>query len=177
MLSFPRVSEAAWKFLPFGQEVNDIQVFRPSPNPLIWLGTDHGVVLVRGSDTLWLHPSNSELPIANPNEPSPWYRTHAYTALDSSGGYWVASPWWNLLYRIDTLGRVAIHTDAVGGLKDGDSDRVVAITADTGGVLLGRANGKIERLNLSGTLTASFRVETPSYLSSLAWLRDRKSVV
>lgn len=134
-------TDTTWQYIPYSNEVTDIKLFRKSPNPLLWLGTNHGVVRIKGTDTLWLHPTNSTLPseIISPNQYIKPSEQATLTAMDSSGNYWIGYKSLHKLVKIDTTGNVTV-IDSSGTAPIGDLGGLV-ISKST--VYFANQNGKI----------------------------------
>jgi ligand-binding sensor domain-containing protein len=134
-------NDTTWQYTPYSNEVTDIKLFRKSPNPLIWLGTNHGVVRIKGTDTLWLHPTNSKLPseIIFPNQYNKPFEQATLTAMDSSGNYWIGYSSLRKLVKIDTAGTINVidssSTAPIGNLGG------LAISKST--VYFANRNGKV----------------------------------
>jgi len=172
-------TDTTWQYTPYSNEVNDIQIFRKSPNPLLWLGTNHGVVRIKGTDTLWLHPTNSALPyeIIDPNTHRKYDEQGTFTALDSSGNYWIAYRYKHKLVKIDTLGAVTVIDSGLaapiknlGGLSATKSDIYFGNqdgTVYTRGI---KSNGIWSPVSGTSTLDAGIRLTAIETRNDTLWV-------
>ena len=134
-------TDTTWQYTPYSNEVTDLKVFRPGANPIVWIGTHHGVVRIKGTDTLWLHPTNSKLPgewISASNVPDTFSITTA-TAMDSAGGYWIGYRKLNKLAHIDTLGKVTVLDSSMAY----PWNAISAIAISKSMIYVGNHNGKV----------------------------------
>lgn len=136
-------SDTTWQFKPYSNEVTDIKVWGSGTDAITWIGTRHGVVRIKGTDTLWLHPTNSKLPgaVISPENASSDSLRLTVTSLDSNGNYWVGyrNRKSNALYRIDEAGTIYDPSSKLGTTPGA----IVGITSGKSATYVGYSNGLI----------------------------------
>lgn len=148
-LSQAATIDTTWQYTPYSNEVTDLKVFHPGTNPTIWIGTHHGVVRIQGTDTLWLHPTNSKLPneyisgsaLSNVN------KVTTVTALDSVGNYWIGYRNQNKLVRITPYGTVTVLDSSAKT----PWNTINGITSSASVLYVGNSDGRVIEMNFEGT--------------------------
>jgi len=144
-------TDTTWQFKPYSNEVTDIKVWGSGTDAITWIGTHQGVVRIQGTDTLWLHPTNSKLPrgIISPENAFSDSLRLTVTSLDSNGNYWVGyrNRKSNALYRIDPNGDIYDPSTFLGTLPG----TIVGITSGTSATFVGYDNGAITSFTTRNT--------------------------
>jgi len=132
-----------WSFVPYSNEVTDLKVkTSSSASPLIWIGSNHGVTRIQGTDTLRLNSVNSTLPnvtVSSQDIRSAVYHFGTATALDSVGNYWIAYNFLNKVVRISPSGIITtFDSSATTPWHD-----IQDIVAGKNSVYVGLSNGVV----------------------------------
>jgi hypothetical protein len=134
-------TDTTWQYTPYSSEVTDLKVF-PGATRVIWIGTKHGVVRIKGTDTLRFNSRNSSLPsdIIYPANSNYVTGQLTPTALDSAGSYWIAYNQLHTLVRIDTRGAITVFSSPTTTTPWGFT---VGITASASRLYVGDSLGNI----------------------------------
>lgn len=132
-----------WSFVPYSNEITDLKVkTSSSASPLIWIGSNHGVTRIQGTDTLRLNSVNSTLPnvtVSSQDIRSAVYDFGTTTALDSVGNYWIAYNSLNKVIRISPSGIITtFDSSATTPWHD-----IQDIVAGKNSVYVGLSNGVV----------------------------------
>ncbi len=171
------VTPPTWSLFPFSNEVTDLKIFRRTPQsqPVIWIGSRHGVTRIRGGDTLRYHMGNSPLPgneIISQDARTSLDRITTATALDSAGNYWIAFNAANRLAKISPDGGMEIIAPDAGApwsdIQDLSASRSrICIATRSGIVYSGSTDGAPTWIAVTGPAAAgsqllSAQIDEPS---------------